>query len=113
LESGGLLLLLRRELYHISDMIDPAFAYRPELGETGGSPACENLIRDRYYALWSLFIEARLLRAGRATAATFGQRQALLRKAFSAFGDQQTETLVRTVSNATSLTHADLLALAR
>lgn len=113
LDTDKLSILLRRELYHISDMVEPAFGYEPDLGNTGESIAQENLIRDRYRVLWHLYIDARLGRAGRAPAASLQQPQSLLRKAFDGLGDQNTKAIFETVSSARSLTHSDLLALAK
>ncbi len=105
--------LLRHELYYICDMVDPAFGYRPDLGETGESIAQQNLVRDRYRVLWSMYIDARLVRAERAPAAVLSGQQRLLTRAFDGFGDRDTRAMFETISNATSLTHADLLALAK
>lgn len=113
LDSNELAELLRREFYHISDMVDPAFGYEPAVGDTGDSIAQENLIRDRYRALWSVFVEARLVRAGQATDITLGQRQRLLKRAFGGLADQHTDTIVQKASNTKTLTHADLLLLAK
>ena len=113
LDTEKLSILLRRELYHVSDMVEPAFGYEPDLGDTGESIAQENLVRDRYRVLWNLYIDARLARAGRAPAAILQQPQSLLERAFDSLGDQEIKAVFETVSNATSLTHSDLLALAR
>ncbi len=113
LDPDDLLALLRRELYHVSDMVDPAFDYHPDLGDEGESIAQDNLVRDRYRALWSTFVEARLLRSGRTTAATLERQRSLLGKAFEGLDDRRVETIFDTAANASSLTHADLVALAR
>jgi hypothetical protein len=63
--------------------------------------------------LWDLYIDARLVRTNRTAAAVLKQRQSLLRKAFESFSDENTGAIFRTVSNAESLTHADLLQLAK
>ena len=54
---------LWRELRHIADMVDPCFAYGPDLQTEDLHPAAENLIRDRYRVLWELYTEARFLAA--------------------------------------------------
>ena len=55
---------LRRELLHVADMCDPAFAYSPT-PELGGSCQTDNdLIRDRFRLLWDAFVEARMRRWG-------------------------------------------------
>jgi hypothetical protein len=113
LDAGQFHILLRQELYHVSDMLDPAFGYEPDLGDTGESTAQENLIRDRYRVLWELYIDARLVRAGRTPTAFLERRQSLLRKAFESVSDENNSAIFKTVSNAESLTHADLLELAK
>ena len=113
LDTEKLAILLRRELYHVSDMVEPEFGYEPDLGDTGESVAQENLVRDRYRVLWDLYINARLARAGRAPAAILQQPQNLLDRVFDSLGGEDIKALFKTVSNATSLTHGDLLALAK
>ncbi len=51
---------MRREIFHIADMVDDRFAYRREQIE--GLPPRQNLIRDRYRVLWDVAIEGRLTR---------------------------------------------------
>ncbi len=113
LDTQGFTMLMRRELYHVSDMVDPAFGYEPDLGDTGDDAAQKNLVRDRYRILWSLYIDSRLVCDGRALAAILQQGRGLLEKAFGCFGDQQASAVFEKVSNAKSLTHANLLALAK
>ena len=57
--------LLRSELFHIADMLDPSFGYLPnlELGE-GERPGFARQLRDRYKVLWDLTIAGRQLRRG-------------------------------------------------
>ncbi len=113
LDPDQLSLLLRRELYHVSDMVDPAFAYRPDLGETGESIAQQNLVRDRYRVLWSMYVDARLVRAGRAPDVVLERHRGPLKKAFDGFPEADVRAIFKTVSHAESLTHADLLRLAK
>lgn len=53
---------MRREIFHIADMVDDGFEYRREQIE--GLPPRQNLIRDRYRVLWDVAIEGRLTRRG-------------------------------------------------
>jgi len=55
---------LRHELFHIADMLDPAFAYEPTLPQTEGGPTYDMLITNRYRALWDVTIAGRMLRRG-------------------------------------------------
>lgn len=107
--------LTRSELYHVSDMVDPAFGYEPDLGDSvdGEDIAQKNLVRDRYSILWSLYIDRRLVDTGRAPATILQQGRSLLDEAFAGFGDEHVNAVFKTVSNAKSLSHSDLLALAR
>jgi hypothetical protein len=55
--------LLRRELYHIADMVDPAFAYQPALPGADDGPY-RTLITSRYRVLWNISISGRMIRRG-------------------------------------------------
>ena len=55
---------LRHELFHISDMLDPAFAYEPTLPKTEGGPTYDTLITSRYRVLWDVTINGRMVRRG-------------------------------------------------
>lgn len=57
-DAAALRRLLRHEMRHILDMLDPAFGYEPDLGVRGRTKAQENLVRDRYRVLWNLAIDA-------------------------------------------------------
>jgi hypothetical protein len=56
--------LLRRELLHVADMLDPAFGYLKELPGVEEDPAMVNLLRERYRVLWNATIDGRLCREG-------------------------------------------------
>jgi hypothetical protein len=64
LEPDALRLLLRRELAHVADVLDPAFGYVRELPGADGDPALVNLLRERYRVLWDASVDGRLRRAG-------------------------------------------------
>jgi hypothetical protein len=55
---------LRHELFHVADMLDPAFAYEPALPKTEGGPTYDTLIINRYRALWDVTINGRMVRRG-------------------------------------------------
>jgi hypothetical protein len=61
-----LLAFLRFELLHVSDMVDPAFGYVPELPDRGWESAPAQLLRDRYRAVWDVTVAGRLVRRGHA-----------------------------------------------
>ncbi len=64
LEPASLQTLLRHELMHVADMLDPAFAYERTLSASDSGPSHDNLVRDRYRVLWDVTIDGRLVRAG-------------------------------------------------
>ncbi len=101
---------MRPELYHIADMVDPAFRYRRQQIE--GLPARRNLVKDRYRVLWDVYIEGRLEREGRVEETN---RSKLVGRLARVFGIDSVETASRTVqsvSDASSLTHEQLFAWA-
>ncbi len=64
LDPLALLAFLRRELLHITDMLDPRFAYEPVLPVAEGGPAHDRLLQDRYRNLWDTTIGGRMVRRG-------------------------------------------------
>lgn len=58
LAPGDLAATLRTDLLKVSDMLDEAFAYSPE-APSANRPR-QNLIRDRYRALWDIYVTSRL-----------------------------------------------------
>jgi hypothetical protein len=56
--------VLRHELIHIADMLDPAFAYEPALPKTDGGPTYDTLTTNRYRVLWDVTISGRMVRRG-------------------------------------------------
>jgi len=65
LDPEALRTLLRRELLHVADMLDPAFGYLKELPSVETDPAALNLLRERYRVLWDATVDGRLWREGR------------------------------------------------
>jgi hypothetical protein len=62
---------LAHELTHISDMLDPTFAYEPEIHLPDAPPAELDLLRERYRVLWDVTIDGRLNRNKPARLAEF------------------------------------------
>ncbi len=56
--------LLRSELLHVADMLDPTFGYEPHLSPSDAGPTHDRLLLDRYGALWSTTVTGRLVRSG-------------------------------------------------
>jgi len=108
-EGSRLRGLLRRELLHVADMIDPAFGYRPQLPASTAGPVYDQLVRERYAALWSASVIGRLLRRGRAEE---GARAAALERVRRVFGPTS-EALAARLLDGPRPTHGELLELAR
>lgn len=64
LDPDALRTLLRRELLHVADMLDPAFGYVRELPCVDRDPAIVSLLRERYRVVWDASIDGRLCREG-------------------------------------------------
>jgi hypothetical protein len=64
LDAEPLLVFLRHELFHIADMVDPAFAYEPVLPAGDAGPTYDALLRERYRALWDTAINGRMHKRG-------------------------------------------------
>ncbi len=98
---------MRRELLHVSDMLDERFGYDSK--SLSGVRPHESLRRDRYRVLWDIYIEGRLGRAGRGSA----KACAALRRAFERVcgGDDKefTERAFQYVFGISCLTHDDLM----
>lgn len=99
LDRNGLHALLRHELMHVADMLDPAFGYERALPPSDGGPSADNILRDRYRVVWDATIDGRLARAGfgshvvraaraREFAATFATLGESGRSAFEAWWDE-------------------------
>jgi hypothetical protein len=55
--------LLRRELLHVADMLDPAFGYEPAL-PAEVPRGRERALRANYRVLWNAYVDGRLVRLG-------------------------------------------------
>ena len=56
--------MLRRDLLHVADMLDPSFRYAPSPPAVEGGATREKLVRDRYRVLWDLSVDGRLVSRG-------------------------------------------------
>jgi hypothetical protein len=108
---AALLELLRWELRHVADMVDPAFAYRPELPLTDAGPSRTPLLRDRYRVLWDTVIAGRLERAGLLAPERGRAVRAAFARAFPMLGDES-EAVYRRFHSGAAATHDEILALA-
>ena len=110
-DTARLRALLRRELTHVADMLDPVFGYDPRTLRGGDSPLPEALLRERYRVLWAAVVAGRLARRGWAPPGTQGEG---LREFAATFPMLSTgvETAFDRVFGGDCATHADLLAFA-
>ena len=91
LDAVSLRDLLRHELTHVSDMLDPSFGYRRELPASDGGPSADNIARTRYRVLWDVTIDGRLAREGGAPAHARELRAREFAEAFPMLGARRTE----------------------
>ncbi len=94
-DRSRLLWLLRRELLHVADMVDPAFGYLPNLPAAVVGPVHDDLLRTRYAVLWSTAVVGRIERRGQAPRGTEDTARARFLRAFSMLGDQAGEIFER------------------
>ena len=102
---------LRHELFHISDMLDPAFAYEPTLPKTEGGPTYDTLITNRYRVLWDVTIAGRMLRRGWCAATVREQQLNDFRTAYRML-DKECEEHFKRFFDAAVPRHKELAAFA-
>ena len=101
--------LLRHEMQHVTDMLDPEFGYEPDLGAYGRTRAEIDLVRERYRVLWNVAIDA-----VEESPVPAEVRRDHFARAFRALGIRQRERLRSHFSDSgRRRTHATLLAAAR
>ncbi len=76
------LTLLRHEMQHIADMLDPNFKYDPTPDVLDLEPARTRLVLDRYRTLWDTTIDGRLLRRSHAAPQARALREGQFHAAF-------------------------------
>lgn len=111
LDPARLFDLLRHELLHVIDMLDPAFGYERELPAATG-PGHDHLLRTRYRVVWDVTIDGRLLRRGRTTPEASERRLPEFCATFSMLGDCARSEFERWLEMARP-THRQLMAFAR
>ena len=109
LDPETLRTLLRRELLHVADMLDPAFGYRKELPGIDTDPAMVNLLRERYRVLWDASIDGRLCRDGLLDVRARAARLFEFGRAFPMLSDS-TETAFAPWFDGPRPTHAAIVA---
>jgi hypothetical protein len=110
--SDAALALLRRELTHVADMLDPAFGYEPALPPHPRGPAHDRLLQDRYRVLWGCSVDGRLVRSGRIPDEARARRLEEFRAALPGSRDRAEECFERIFGGLTRPRHPDLVAMA-
>ena len=111
LDPPGARTWLRHELMHVTDMLDPAFGYEPQLPSPDAGPAFTTLLQERYRVLWDCWIDGRLVRRGWSPEEALEKRWEEFRKTFAAFGPEARQRFQELLAS-DSQTHAALVALA-
>jgi hypothetical protein len=98
---------LRHEFMHLSDMLDPAFGYAPDLRARGVDPSHQRIVRERYRLLWDITIDGRLTREAE------GERhRALFDRAFCFWPEAHRAEVFSRLWTDQSPQHDELMALA-
>ncbi len=111
LKAEPTLEFLRHEIFHIADMLEPAFAYEPTLPMAEGGPTYDTLITNRYRVLWDVTIAGRMLRRGWCATAVRDRELNDFRHAFPMLNGECEERFER-FFDAAEPRHKDLAAFA-
>jgi hypothetical protein len=103
--------MLRRELLHVCDMIDPAFGY--DAKELARLPRLDQPVRDRYRVLWDIYVESRLLKDQRVPAGGAEQLAAAFIRAFTLQGQAPPQRWFDLAFTVEGLRHDVMLSIAR
>lgn len=102
--------LLRRELLHVADMLDPVFGYDAAPPVSDGGPVLDGLHIERYRVLWDAWTSGRMQRRGWLDA---GGRERSLAAFTTTFPGPDVERRFARWFDAGQLSHAELLDFAR
>jgi len=103
--------LLRHELTHVADMLDPAFGYTPRWVGAATETLPDALLRERYRVLWGTCVDGRLARRGWAPPGVRTTRLGEFAAAFPMLG-QHTEAAFARLFAGWRPTHPDLVRFA-
>ncbi len=110
LEPGRLGPWLYRQLQHIEDMLEERFAYEPNLPDLAAPR--QNAVRDRYAAIWDVYVEGRLIRSGKLQEDNVQRLWPVFCKAFPSDAVSTVRGMFEKVLAADVLTHPQILAWA-
>jgi hypothetical protein len=102
--------LLRSELLHVADMLDPAFRYEPRLPPSDAGPSHDRLLLERYGALWSTSVTGRLVQSKMLAPEARGPARSRFLSAFPALAGA--ETVFERLFTGQRPTHAELVQFA-
>jgi hypothetical protein len=105
------LAMLRPELLHVADMLDPEFGYRPELPPAQSGPTQDRMLLDRYSALWTASVVGRLVSEGLVGAHARQRSAAQLAAVFPMHAERVEETFGFLLDGARPA-HDDLVTIA-
>ena len=88
LDEAASAYLLRHELTHIQDLLDPSFHHDPLSPLAQETPSEESLLRDRYRTLWDLSVDGRLERRGQLPPEMRERRAAEFRSLFPSLDEE-------------------------
>lgn len=111
LDTPSLRIFLRHELFHIRDMVDPDFGYKPALPAAEAGPTHDLMMRDRYRSLWDTTIDGRMDRRGWATGTIRAERINDFARSFPMFGEETARMFSRFFDHEPH-THAEFVAFA-
>ncbi len=94
-DRDACLALLRHELQHLVDMLDPAFGYDRDLPPLEGGPAYDKLVRQRYHLVWDITIDGRLARRGLLSETVRVHRLSEFARSFPALGPEVERVFAR------------------
>jgi hypothetical protein len=100
--------LLRHELTHILDILDPTFEYDTSRPLSEVSPSEESLFRDRYRTLWDLSVDGRLERKGFLPQDLRERRSAEFRTLFPNLDERAAEQVFTTLWSGARPSNTDL-----
>ena len=102
--------LLRCELLHVDDMLDPTFGYEPSLAASDAGPTYDRLLLERYGALWSTSVTGRLVQSRMLALTASGPALSRFATAFPALAG--TEAVFERFFTGQRPTHAELVEFA-
>jgi len=112
LNRDELVAFLRHELMHISDMLDPAFAYEPHPAFGGECETENDLIRERFRLLWNVWVAGRMRRNEWPLPESEQHRRGL-DQAFASWEPKRREAVLQDLGSRDRCTQRELLDLAK